>query len=265
MNSKINLAIEQWWTLASKNRIAQSFRPCDLPKTRAALKQHGILIRSPVLSYWLSLEIIGSPGPAPDIADYFSVSPNDFMNFIPGTSEEQLVKVFYESASTLWFSELQTVVHRLTNQIFSAAGGIDYREAHRHQLKQLDSIRRALIKGRARDVGVARDLWKEGTAPVGRPETAKLQSISYEPLPAAGGFHEWAVTWGYRSARVPIGRFFVHGGNSALILDGRPYRYLGEPCQVGKKNILLVKLSRNLKSLIRQEVTEKFSNQLVAG
>ncbi|NEQ48675.1 MAG: hypothetical protein F6K11_00890 [Leptolyngbya sp. SIO3F4] len=265
MNSTVTPASRWGQIPIPKNRESQSFKPCDLPVIREALKSHGVSSRSPVLPYWLSLEIIGPPGPAPDIADYFSVSPNDFLSFIPGTSEEQLVKVFYESASTLWFSELQTVVHRLTNQIFSAAGGIDYEEAHRHQLKQFDSIRRALLKGRARDVGVTRDLWKEDTAPVGRPETAKLQDISYEPLPAAGGFHEWAVTWGYRSARVPIGRFFIHGGNSALILDGRPYRYLGEPCQVGKKNILLVKLSRNLKSLVRQEVTAKFSNQLVAG
>ena len=265
MNSIANPASRWGQFRIPKNREAQSFKPCDLPVIREELRQQGISIRSPVLSYSLSLEIIGSPGPGPEIADYFNVSPNDFISCIPGTSEEQLVKVFYESASTLWFSELQTVVHRITNHIFSAAGGIDYEEAHRHQLKQLDSIRRALLKGRARDVGVTRDLWKEGTAPVGRPETAKLQDISYERLPAAGGIKEWAVTWGYHSARVPIGRFFVHGESSALILDGRPYRYLGEPYQVGKKNILLVKLPRKLKSLIRQEVTAKFNQQLAVG
>ncbi|MEM9448636.1 MAG: hypothetical protein AAGA75_08885 [Cyanobacteria bacterium P01_E01_bin.6] len=244
----------------------RSFQPRDCPAIRLAIQAEGIPLRSGALPYFITLEIVGENSPlGRSLIQEYTGREADFGSFIPGTSDEQVIKAMYDAASFGWLPEFQQFLKKRTGQFFPAAPTLDCAVAYREQQKRFDAIRRALLQGRARDVGVSRDLWREDIWPVGRPETAKAHEIIDRPIASASPIYEQELLWPYGHELVPIGRAFFYQDRMSLLLDGRPYNYLGHECRVGKKkNLLLVKMSSRVKAQIRSQVASKLYDKLAS-
>lgn len=233
-----------------ERRAKEAFRPCDRPRARAVLKTAGIVYRTDTLPLHINLIAVGEDTPLGQ------AMRSGLIDFLPGTSDEQMVKVLFGGYRTSVFKELQTLLRQLSGENFLPAKRPNSRAIHERE-QQFAAIRSALVEGKATDMGIEYSLWKEGIWAIGAPEVGRAHEVLTRPVASSSSIQEVEILWPFRGVPVPVGRAFHLRGKVALLLDGRPYMY-GFNSQVGRKELLLIKFSPRERRLVKERVMSSF-------
>ncbi|NET35871.1 MAG: hypothetical protein F6K19_28230 [Cyanothece sp. SIO1E1] len=226
----------------------------DSRTIRSLLHAIGIPANSNILPYYLTREILGETSPEwKAIETHYRGKEQDFCHILDGTSQGQLTKVLYDSASTTHITPLLATIKKLTGQQFEVAPPPDFKNANRDRERLLAAIRRKLIAGKAIQVGVQNDLWRTSNWALLRPELPKKEQLLIQETKSNHPFTELSILWNYKGrglASIPIGRAIIHGQLYSLVIDGQPFTWTGAECTIGRKTLRLAMLSPKLKAQI---------------